>query len=69
MVKRMNEQEMTGVESVCADIQKYENVIAICMNKEGAITVHATMSYPPDLLWAIKQAELQLFELGGGYDS
>jgi hypothetical protein len=69
MVKSMKEKEMTGIESVAADIQGYENVIAICMDKEGAITVHATMSYPPDLLWAIEQARNQLFDLGGGYDS
>ena len=67
MVKSM--KELTGVESVCADIQQYDNVIAICMDKDSNITVHSTMAYPPDLLWAIKQAELQLFELGGGYDS
>lgn len=62
-------KELTGVESVAADIQGYDNVIAICMDKEGAITVHATMAYPPDLLWAIKQAEMQLFDLGGSYDA
>jgi len=27
------------------------------------------MSYPPDLLWAIEQAKMQLFDLGGEYDS
>ena len=69
MVKRMNDKELSGVESVCASIQAYENVIAICMDKESKITVHATMSYPPDLLWAIEQAKMQLFDLGSEYDS
>ena len=62
-------KELTGVESVCADIQQYDSVIAICMDKEGAITVHSTITYPPDLLWAIEQAKSQLFELGGMYDA
>lgn len=62
-------KELTGVESVAADIQGYDNVIAICMDKDSNITVHSTMAYPPDLLWAIEQAKMQLFDLGGDYDS
>lgn len=62
-------EQMTNVESVAADIQQYDSVIAICMDKEGSITVHSTITYPPDLLWAIEQAKNQLFDLGGGYDA
>jgi len=69
MVKKMKNPELTSVESVCASIQAYDNVIAICMDKESNITVHSTMTYPPDLLWAIEQAKNQLFDLGGDYDS
>ncbi len=63
------DQEITGVESVAADIQKYKNVIAICMDEDSNIMVHSTMTYPPDLLWAIEQAKNQLFDLGGDYDA
>lgn len=62
-------KELTPVESVAADIQEYKNVIAICMDADSNITVHSTMHYPPDLLWAIEQAKNQLFDLGVDYDS
>lgn len=62
-------KELTAVESVCADIQEYKNVIAICMDADSNITVHSTMTYPPDLLWAIEQAKAQLFDMGVDYDA
>lgn len=67
--EKLDLNEVSAIESVSHDILGYSNVIAICMDKDGNVTVHSTIHYPPDILWAMEQAKLQLFECGVEYDS
>jgi hypothetical protein len=56
-------EPMSAVEQVLADAQGSDEVICICVN-DGQIEVNSSVTYAPDILWALEQAKISTLELG-----
>lgn len=60
---------MNKVEYVLSEAQSAEDVIIICFDSEGEMSMHSTIPRGPDILWAMELAKLQVLEMGQPEDA
>lgn len=60
---------MNKVEHVLSEAQTAENVIVICFDESGEMSLHSTITRGPDILWAMELAKSQILEMGQPEDA
>lgn len=63
------DRPMTSLEEVLADSHKFDDVIVIGINNDNpAVHCISTMSYAPDMLWAIEVAKQNVMYMRGTFN-
>jgi hypothetical protein len=60
---------MSRVEYALAEAQTAEDVIIICFDEYGELSLHSTITRGPDILWALELAKMQILEMGQPEDA
>jgi hypothetical protein len=61
--------EMDKVEYVLAQAQSAENVVAICFDTDGEMSLYSTITNGPEILWSLEIAKSQVLEMGQPEDA
>lgn len=60
---------MDKVEYALAEAQTASDVIIICFDEVGEMSLHSTITKGPDILWALELAKAQILEMGQPEDA
>lgn len=60
---------MDKVELALSQAETAEDVIIICFNHEGEMSMHSTVTKGPDILWSLELAKMQILEMGQPEDA
>jgi len=60
---------MSKVEYALSEAQGADEVIIICFDSEGEMSMHSTITRGPDILWSLELAKLQVLEMGQPEDA
>jgi hypothetical protein len=61
--------QMSKVEYALSEAQGADEVIIICFDSEGEMSMHSTITRGPDILWSLELAKLQVLEMGQPEDA
>lgn len=56
--------EMGKVELALSAAQAAEEVVIICFDAMGEMSLHSTITKGPDILWALELCKQQILEMG-----
>lgn len=57
------------VEYVLAEAQSADNVVVICFDEEGEMSLFSTITNGPEILWSLELAKSQVLEMGQPEDA
>lgn len=60
---------MSKVEHALSEAQGADEVIIICFDSEGEMSMHSTITRGPDILWSLELAKSQALEMGRPEDA
>lgn len=60
---------MNKVEYALSEAQSADEVIIICFDSEGEMSMHSTITRGPDILWSLELAKSQVLEMGQPEDA
>jgi len=60
---------MSRVEYALAEAQTADDVVIICFDESGEMSLHSTITRGPDILWALELAKAQILEMGQPEDA
>jgi len=60
---------MSKVEYALSEAQGADEVIIICFDSEGEMSMHSTITRGPDILWSLELAKSQVLEMGQPEDA
>lgn len=66
---RKEKSEMDKVEYVLAQAQSSDNVVAICFDNQGEMSLYSTITNGPEILWSLELAKSQVLEMGQPEDA
>ena len=73
MKKKKNDtklnMEMSRVEYALNNAQTAEEVLIICFDSDGAMSLHSTITNGPQILWSLELAKQQILEMGQPEDA
>lgn len=58
------QMEMGRVEFALSQAQAAEEVVIICFDAMGEMSLHSTITKGPDILWALELCKQQILEMG-----
>lgn len=61
--------EMGKVEFALSQAQTAEDVIVLCFDTYGEMSLHSTITKGPDILWALEMVKQQVLEMGQPEDA
>lgn len=61
--------EMSKVEFALSQAQTAEDVIVVCFDSEGEMSMHSTITRGPDILWALELSKNYVLEMGQPEDA
>ena len=60
---------MNKVEHALAEAQTADDVVIICFDEGGEMSLHSTITNGPEILWALELAKMQVLEMGQPEDA
>lgn len=60
---------MSRVEHALAEAQTADDVVIICFDGVGEMSLHSTITRGPEILWALELAKSQILEMGQPEDA
>jgi len=61
--------EKGKVEFALSQAQSADDVIIVCFDSEGLMSMHSTITRGPDILWSLELAKQQVLEMGQPEDA
>lgn len=65
----MIKMEMDKVEYALSEAQGSQDVVIICFDSNGEMSLRSTITSGPEILWSLELAKMQILEMGQPEDA